>query len=50
MGHREDVWTSPLFQELLFGGIQWALRNADADVTPNLKTVAPQAAELPTKK
>lgn len=33
MGHREDVWTSPTFQQVLMGGILWALRNAGHDVT-----------------
>jgi len=47
MGHREDVWTNPLFQDVLFGGISWAVRNADADVTPNLEKVAPQANTIP---
>jgi type 1 glutamine amidotransferase len=47
MGHREDVWTNPLFQEILFGGIAWAVRNVDADVTPNIATAAPHCAELP---
>jgi len=27
MGHREDVWMNPLFQEILFGGIAWAVEN-----------------------
>ncbi len=43
MGHREDVWTNPLFQEILIGGIQWALGEVQADVPPNLKEVAPEA-------
>jgi type 1 glutamine amidotransferase len=47
MGHREDVWTNPLFQEILFGGIAWAVRNVDADVTPNIEAVAPHSVELP---
>lgn len=25
MGHREDVWTNPLFQQHLLAGIQWAI-------------------------
>ncbi len=25
MGHRADVWTNPLFQQHLLGGIQWAI-------------------------
>ncbi len=47
LGHREDVWLNPIFQEILMGGIAWAVRNVDADVTPNLAQVAPGAHELP---
>ena len=47
MGHREDVWTSPVFQEILTGGIAWALGDAKADVTPNLAQAAPGAATNP---
>ena len=47
MGHREDVWTNAVFQEILLGGIAWAVRNVEADVTPNLAKVAPRANELP---
>ncbi len=43
MGHREDVWTSPIFQQITLGGIAWALGNVDADVTPNIAAVAPRA-------
>jgi len=43
MGHREDVWTNPIFQNILIGGIQWALGEIQADVPPNLKEVAPEA-------
>ena len=46
MGHREDVWKYPAFQDLLLGGIAWALHNVDADVTPNIDKVTPKAAEL----
>lgn len=47
MGHREDVWNNPSFRSVLFGGIEWAVRRAEADVTPNLAQVAPQANVLP---
>ena len=47
MGHREDVWTSPEFQNLIIGGITWALGDTQADTTPNLNTVTPQANTLP---
>jgi hypothetical protein len=43
LGHREDVWTNPMFQQMLVGGIKWALGDAPADVTPNLPTAAPGA-------
>jgi type 1 glutamine amidotransferase len=47
MGHRNDVWTNPVFQQVLAGGLKWATGQVDADVTPNLDTVAPQASKLP---
>ena len=47
MGHREDVWQNRTFQQLLTGGLQWAFGDVEADVTPNLKDVAPHASEMP---
>lgn len=47
MGHREDIWTNPVFQQVLLGGMNWALGNVDADVTPNIGKVTPQAGVLP---
>lgn len=49
MGHREDVWTNPLFQQILLGGIAWAVGNVRADVTPNIEKVAPRAWDLPAR-
>lgn len=46
MGHREDVWENPLFQELLMGGLSWAFGNVEADLTPNLSEAAPKASQL----
>jgi len=43
MGHREDMWTNPLFQDILAGGIEWALGDAQADISPNLQQAAPGA-------
>ncbi|TDU62530.1 hypothetical protein EI77_04631 [Prosthecobacter fusiformis] len=43
MGHREDIWTNPVFQDILIGGIRWAIGAVEADVPPNLKEVAPGA-------
>jgi type 1 glutamine amidotransferase len=49
MGHRLDVWTNPVFQKMLIGGINWAVGNVTADVTPNLDKAAPGASTLPSK-
>jgi type 1 glutamine amidotransferase len=46
-GHRDDIWTNPQVQEIMLGGIAWAMRNVDADVTPNIDKVAPKANEAP---
>ena len=35
LGHREDVWTNPVFQEHLLGGIKWALGLAPGDAAPS---------------
>jgi type 1 glutamine amidotransferase len=50
MGHRQDVWESPIMQGLLLGGLSWAVGNVEADVSPNLKEVAPHAMQLTAKK
>jgi type 1 glutamine amidotransferase len=47
MGHREDVWTNATFQEILVGGVKWALGDVKADVTPNLQKAAPEAGTNP---
>ena len=46
MGHREDVWTNPVFQDILIGGVAWALGDVEADVTPNFQQVTPRGNEL----
>jgi uncharacterized protein len=46
MGHGE-IWANETFHQVLLGGIAWALRNADADVAPNIAQVTPGANELP---
>ena len=47
MGHREEVWSDTIFQDILMGGVSWAVGNVKADVTPNLSEVAPQWAQNP---
>jgi type 1 glutamine amidotransferase len=49
MGHREDVWTRPEFQSLVVGGITWAVGDAKADTTPNIRSVTPHADVMPKK-
>jgi type 1 glutamine amidotransferase len=50
MGHREDIWTNSVFQQVLIGGINWAVKNIDADITPNIQKVTPQANTMPPMK
>ena len=47
MGHREDVWTNPIFQTLVTGALRWTTGLVDTDVTPNLEKVTPEAMTLP---
>jgi type 1 glutamine amidotransferase len=49
MGHREDVWTNPLFVSILTGGIGWALGKSKADIAPNIETACPGYREIPPK-
>jgi type 1 glutamine amidotransferase len=46
MAHRENVWLEDPFQQIVLGGLAWALRNIDADVTANIAKVTPRASEL----
>ena len=47
MGHREDVWANPKFQELLIAGLDWSTGKVEADVTPNIKSATPGYQTLP---
>ncbi len=47
MGHREDVWTNPKFEQVALGGLAWVLRNVEADVPANIREVTPGANTLP---
>ena len=48
MGHREDVWTNPVFKKLLLGGVQWATGNESARIRPNIRKAAPGASQNPS--
>jgi uncharacterized protein len=50
LGHREDVWTNPLFQNLLLGGLGWAAGNVEADLTANIETATPGYREIQPEK
>jgi type 1 glutamine amidotransferase len=47
MGHREDVWASDRFHQMLAGAVQWATGAGDTDAEANLAAVTPHAGELP---
>lgn len=49
MGHREDVWTNPIFQSVLLGGIAWAVGNIKVATPPNISEVTPKAGTIPPK-
>jgi len=36
------------FQQIVLGGLAWALGNVDADVTPNIEKAAPKSSQLAT--
>jgi len=47
MGHREDVWTSANFQNILTGALSWTIGDTPAEIPPNLKETAPGAGTNP---
>lgn len=47
MGHREDVWTNPVFQQVMLGGMRWTTGDVEADISPNLSGATPGALVLP---
>ena len=50
IGHREDVWTSERFQEMLAGAVAWVTAVADADLSANMSKVTPRARAMPPAK
>ena len=49
MGHREDVWTNPTFQQVLFGGLKWSMGDVEAEIKPNLLEACPGCNTLQPK-
>jgi type 1 glutamine amidotransferase len=42
MGHREDVWTNPLYQKIILSSLAWITKATDFDLQPNLKSACPE--------
>jgi hypothetical protein len=42
MGHREDVWTNPIFQKVTIAGLDWVSGKTNFEAKPNIDKVAPQ--------
>ena len=49
IGDRPENWSSPFFLNLLGGGIRWAIGDAKASLTQNIKQAAPGYAEIPPR-
>jgi uncharacterized protein len=47
MGHRDDVWTSERFRQMLAGAAVWATGREDAEVEANLSSLTPDAGTMP---
>ncbi len=46
LGHREDIWTNPMVQEMFLGGLAWAFGNVTAEIPVNIDQVTPQASQM----
>ncbi len=46
MGHREDVWSNPMYQALLLGALAWSSGRVEASIEPNFTKVTPKGNEL----
>jgi type 1 glutamine amidotransferase len=45
-GHRDDIWTNPRVQEIMAGGLAWAMGNVKFDAIPNIDRATPKASQL----
>ena len=50
MGHREDVWSNPMYQGLLLGALGWATGRVEADIEPNFQQGDAHGQRLPTDR
>jgi uncharacterized protein len=42
LGH-DEMWQQNIFRQILMGGLAWALRDANAEIKPNIAEVTPDA-------
>lgn len=42
IAHREATWAGEPFQQIVLGGLAWAMGNLDVDVPPSLHRVTPE--------
>jgi type 1 glutamine amidotransferase len=49
MGHREDVWTSTRFQDMLAGALEWSTGRTQIGAAANILEVTPQASVMPPR-
>lgn len=45
LGHRDEVWTNPVYMASLLGGIKWMLGQEPGDATPNPEVSSEQEAK-----
>ena len=48
LGHREDVWTNPTYQQSLLGGVKWILGHEKGEASPNPDLSAAQEKKAKT--
>lgn len=46
LGHREDVWTNPIMQQILVGALRWVTGQVEVAIPPNMAEVTPGANTL----
>lgn len=49
MGHRDDVWSNEMYQNILVGALSWAAGVARFEIKPNIAEVTPGFKEIPPR-
>jgi type 1 glutamine amidotransferase len=50
MGHREDVWTNPIFQQVTLAGLAFITGRTNPDITPNISAATPEVVTFAAAK